>query len=42
MADTVADFVLRRPRDGGVEHVFAWPGDGIDGLVAAPGAVRAW
>jgi pyruvate dehydrogenase (quinone) len=37
MADTVADFVLRRLRDWGVEHVFAYPGDGINGLVAAFG-----
>ncbi|QQQ74667.1 thiamine pyrophosphate-requiring protein [Saccharothrix sp. 6-C] len=37
MADTVADFVLRRLRDWGVEHVFAYPGDGINGLVSAFG-----
>ncbi|MEU4442831.1 thiamine pyrophosphate-requiring protein [Actinosynnema sp. NPDC050801] len=37
MTDTVADFVLRRLRDWGVEHVFAYPGDGINGLVAAFG-----
>ncbi|MER5268586.1 thiamine pyrophosphate-requiring protein [Actinosynnema sp. NPDC002837] len=37
MTDTVADFVLRRLRDWGVEHVFAYPGDGINGLVSAFG-----
>ncbi|MFJ6675432.1 thiamine pyrophosphate-requiring protein [Actinosynnema sp. NPDC091369] len=37
MTDTVADFVLRRLRNWGVEHVFAYPGDGINGLVAAFG-----
>ncbi|RZQ59461.1 thiamine pyrophosphate-requiring protein [Amycolatopsis suaedae] len=35
MADTVADFVLARLREWGVEQVFAYPGDGINGLVAA-------
>ena len=35
MADSVGDFVLRRLRDWGVEQVFAYPGDGINGLVAA-------
>ncbi|MEQ4206972.1 thiamine pyrophosphate-requiring protein [Actinopolymorpha sp. B9G3] len=37
MAETVGDFVLGRLRDWGVEHVFAYPGDGINGLVAAFG-----
>src|SRR5690606_38311212 len=38
VADSVGDFVLRRLRDWGVEQVFAYPGDGINGLVAAFGA----
>ncbi|MEV0679673.1 thiamine pyrophosphate-requiring protein [Actinosynnema sp. NPDC050436] len=33
----VADYVLERLRDWGVEHVFAYPGDGVNGLVAAFG-----
>ncbi|MBX6766197.1 MAG: thiamine pyrophosphate-requiring protein [Actinomadura rubrobrunea] len=37
MAETVADFVLKRLRDWDVEHVFCYPGDGINGLVAALG-----
>jgi pyruvate dehydrogenase (quinone) len=37
MTTTVADYMLRRLRDWGVEHVFAYPGDGINGLVAAFG-----
>ena len=34
---TVADFLLDRLRDWGVEHVFAFPGDGINGVLAAWG-----
>jgi len=37
MAEDVSDFVLNRLREWGVEHVFAYPGDGINGLVAAFG-----
>src|SRR3954467_8061468 len=37
MSEDVADFVLKRLREWGVEHVFAYPGDGINGLVAAFG-----
>jgi pyruvate dehydrogenase (quinone) len=36
-AQTVSDHVLERLRDWGVEHVFAFPGDGINGLLAAFG-----
>ncbi|GAA2361351.1 thiamine pyrophosphate-requiring protein [Saccharopolyspora halophila] len=36
MADeTVAEFLLRRLRDWDVEHVFGYPGDGINGLLGA-------
>ncbi|HEX5566111.1 MAG TPA: thiamine pyrophosphate-requiring protein [Streptomyces sp.] len=36
MADTkVADYVLQRLRAWGVDHVFAYAGDGINGLLAA-------
>jgi pyruvate dehydrogenase (quinone) len=34
---TVADFLLQRLREWGVRHVFAYPGDGINGLLAAFG-----
>ncbi|MGE3663354.1 MAG: thiamine pyrophosphate-requiring protein [Pseudonocardia sp.] len=37
MADTVGDFVLGRLREWGVEQVFGYPGDGINGLVVAFG-----
>ncbi|KQU68933.1 thiamine pyrophosphate-binding protein [Phycicoccus sp. Root563] len=36
-AQTVADHLLERLRDWGVEHVFAFPGDGINGILAAFG-----
>ncbi|MPY79906.1 MAG: thiamine pyrophosphate-requiring protein [Actinophytocola sp.] len=35
MSETVADFVLRRLRGWGVRQVFAYPGDGINGLTSA-------
>jgi pyruvate dehydrogenase (quinone) len=35
--ELVADFVLKRLRDWKIEHVYAYPGDGINGLVAAFG-----
>ncbi|GAB3210859.1 thiamine pyrophosphate-requiring protein [Marinactinospora thermotolerans] len=35
MADLVSDHVLKRLREWGVEHVFGYPGDGINGLLAA-------
>src|SRR5437764_2918020 len=37
MSQTVADFVLARIRDRGVRQVFGFPGDGINGLLAAFG-----
>lgn len=37
MADTVADVILARLRDWGVEQVFGYPGDGINGLLGAWG-----
>ena len=36
-SQTVADYLLERLRDWGVEHVFAFPGDGINGTLAAFG-----
>lgn len=36
-ATEVSDFLLQRLRDWGVTHVFAYPGDGINGLLAAWG-----
>jgi len=35
MSQTVADFVLERLRAWGVDHVFGYAGDGINGLLAA-------
>ncbi len=37
MSETVAEFVLSRLRDWGVKQVFGYPGDGINGLLAAWG-----
>jgi pyruvate dehydrogenase (quinone) len=37
MAHEVADHILSRLREWNVRHVFAYPGDGINGLVAAFG-----
>jgi pyruvate dehydrogenase (quinone) len=37
MTSTVADYLLERLRSWDVEHVFAYPGDGINGLLAAFG-----
>ncbi|WP_261568140.1 thiamine pyrophosphate-requiring protein [Frankia gtarii] len=37
MSQTVGDFILARLRAWGVEHVFGYPGDGINGLLAAWG-----
>jgi pyruvate dehydrogenase (quinone) len=37
MATTVADFLLQRLREWNVEHVFAYPGDGINGILGAFG-----
>src|SRR5689334_19013458 len=37
MAETVGDQVLARLREWGVEQVFAYPGDGINGIVTAFG-----
>src|ERR1700739_638781 len=37
MAPTVADYLLERLRAWDVRHVFAYPGDGINGVLAAWG-----
>jgi pyruvate dehydrogenase (quinone) len=37
MTETVADVVLSRLRDWGIRQVFGFPGDGINGLLAAWG-----
>lgn len=37
---TVADFLLDRLRQWEVEHVFAYPGDGINGILAAWGRAQ--
>lgn len=35
MTDQVSDYILARLREWGVERVFGYPGDGINGLLAA-------
>jgi pyruvate dehydrogenase (quinone) len=37
MGQKVADFILERLREWGVQQVFAYPGDGINGMLAAWG-----
>lgn len=37
MAKTVSDFVLARLGQWGVRRLFGYPGDGINGLLAAVG-----
>ncbi|MGH9121315.1 MAG: thiamine pyrophosphate-binding protein, partial [Acidimicrobiales bacterium] len=37
MGESVGDAVLSRLRDWEVQHVFGYPGDGINGLLAAWG-----
>src|SRR5690349_14701758 len=37
MSQTTADYVLARLREWGVDHVFAYAGDGINGLLGAWG-----
>src|SRR3954449_2073537 len=40
MAATVADVLLSRLREWEVDQVFAYPGDGINGLLAAWGRAK--
>ena len=35
MNETVSSFLLARLRAWGVEHIFGYPGDGINGMLAA-------
>jgi pyruvate dehydrogenase (quinone) len=35
MSSTVADRLLERLREWGVEHVFGYPGDGMNGILSA-------
>lgn len=37
MAEIVADFILQRLSDWGVERIFGFPGDGINGIMGALG-----
>ena len=37
MHDTVADYLLKRLRKWGVERIYGFPGDGINGIIAAFG-----
>ena len=35
MADTVSDFIVQRLKDWGINRIYGYPGDGINGLMAA-------
>ena len=35
MADTVGEFVVRRLKDWGIDRLYGYPGDGINGVFAA-------
>jgi pyruvate dehydrogenase (quinone) len=35
MSSTVADFLLKRLTEWGVDRIYGFPGDGINGIVAA-------
>ncbi|MGH7476696.1 MAG: thiamine pyrophosphate-requiring protein [Longimicrobiales bacterium] len=35
MADTVADFLIKRLSDWGVERIYGYPGDGINGIMGS-------
>ncbi|MGW0203386.1 thiamine pyrophosphate-binding protein [Nonomuraea sp. NPDC003201] len=37
MAPTVAHYLLPHLRQWGVEHLFGYPGDGVNGIIAALG-----
>ncbi|HWJ81481.1 MAG TPA: thiamine pyrophosphate-requiring protein [Nocardioides sp.] len=37
MSTTVSDYLLQRLREWGVDHVFGYPGDGINGILGAFG-----
>ena len=37
MADTVSDFLIKRLREWGVKRIYGYPGDGINGIMAALG-----
>src|SRR6185295_13393861 len=37
MSDTVGDFVVKRLSEWGVKRIFGYPGDGINGILAAMG-----
>lgn len=41
MARTVGDFILSRLREWGVQRLFGYPGDGINGIIAALGRDEA-
>ena len=37
MSETVSDFIIKRLREWGVERIYGYPGDGINGLMGALG-----
>lgn len=40
MTTTVADYLLERLREWGVQHLFGYPGDGINGILTAIGRAQ--
>ena len=40
MKDTVADYLLKRLGEWGVQRIYGFPGDGINGILAASGTCR--
>ena len=40
MAETVADFLFERLKEWGVQRIFGYPGDGINGIVSALGRIE--
>lgn len=44
MSTTVADFLVGRLREWGVERIYGYPGDGINGILGAlnrPGTTQS-
>jgi thiamine pyrophosphate-dependent acetolactate synthase large subunit-like protein len=41
MAETVADFLLKRLNQWGIQRIYGCPGDGINGILGALSALAA-
>ena len=40
MSETVSDFIIKRLRDWGIQRIYGYPGDGINGLMGALGRAK--